>query len=278
MNKEQVVEKNDSEVHTEPNIVENEARLQGWVPKEEFRGNETDWIEAEVFVQRGKEINPILRKNNERIQRELEITKKQMEDLKKAAEEFKTFQKEAYNKKLQDYEQEIKDLKDLKRKAVTEGDGDLVVELDDQIEAIRTKKITAVPPKEFPKTTVVEPKVASEIAEWVESNKWYKEDPKMASAANKIAEQIRMEHPYTIGKDFLEKLDKELETMFLPEKLGRKSRPRSPVEGNRSSQNEGKTGKKSYDNLPSDAKAACDKFVKQKLMSRDEYLNMYSWE
>lgn len=262
---------------TEPTPIESEARTQGWVPKEEFRGNESDWIEAEVFVQRGKEINPILRKNNERIQKELDATRRQMEDLKKATDEFKVFQKEAYTKKLADYELEISDLKDLKRKAVSEGDGDLVVELDDKIEEIRTKKISEVPPKDSPKTTV-EPKVTGEIVEWVESNKWYKEDPKMANAANRIAEQIRLEFPYAVGKDFLDKLDKELETMFLPEKLGRKSRPRSPVEGSKVSHTEGRTGKKSYDNLPSDAKAACDKFVKQKLMSRDEYVTMYSWE
>ena len=51
--------------------VEKEARLQGWVPKDEFRGKETDWIDADIFVQRGREINPILRKNNERITKEL---------------------------------------------------------------------------------------------------------------------------------------------------------------------------------------------------------------
>ena len=30
--------------------VEKEARLFGWVPKEEFRGSESDWVDAEVFV------------------------------------------------------------------------------------------------------------------------------------------------------------------------------------------------------------------------------------
>ena len=28
--------------------VEKEARLFGWVPKDEFRGSETDWVDAEI--------------------------------------------------------------------------------------------------------------------------------------------------------------------------------------------------------------------------------------
>ena len=259
---------------TQPSEIEAEARGQGWVPKEEFRGDKKDWIEAEVFVQRGREINPILRKNNERITKELETTKRQMEELKQATEEFKKFQKEAYERKLQDYEIEIQDLKVLKRKAVSEGDGDLVVELDDRIEEVRTKKATEVAPKATQVTPQVNPKVATEIEDWVVANQWYKDDPKMASAANKIAEQIRTEFPFSVGKDFLDKLDKELETMFIPEKLGKKSRPRSPVEGGKRG-GDGASGKNSYDSLPPEAKSACDKFVKQKLMSREEYVKMF---
>ena len=30
--------------------VRHEAESQGWVPKERFRGNEADWVDAEVFV------------------------------------------------------------------------------------------------------------------------------------------------------------------------------------------------------------------------------------
>ena len=37
-------------------------------------------------------------------------------------------------------------------------------------------------------------------------------------------------------------------------------------------------GKKSYENLPSEAKAACDKFVKQGLMTREEYVKEFEWE
>jgi len=69
------------EVSAEREATEKEARAQGWAPKEEFRGKETDWIDADVFVQRGREINPILRKNNERIQKELDKAKRDLDEL-----------------------------------------------------------------------------------------------------------------------------------------------------------------------------------------------------
>jgi hypothetical protein len=36
--------------------------------------------------------------------------------------------------------------------------------------------------------------------------------------------------------------------------------------------------KKGYNDLPAEAKAACDKFVKQKLMTVEQYVNEYEWD
>ena len=75
--------------------IEKEARLFGWVPKEEFRGSETDWVDADVFVKRGKEINPILRKNNELLMKKLDEKAKEIDSIKASVEEFKKFRIEA---------------------------------------------------------------------------------------------------------------------------------------------------------------------------------------
>ena len=78
-----------------PEIVQ-EAESQGWVSKERYRGNESDWVDAETFVKRGREILPILRKNNENLVKDLNATKEQLKEFREAAEEFKKFQKESY--------------------------------------------------------------------------------------------------------------------------------------------------------------------------------------
>lgn len=257
--------------------VEHEARQQGWVPKSEFRGKESDWIDAEVFVQRGKEINPILKKNNERLLRELDSQKKEMGELRAATEEFKKFQKEQYERKAASLETEIKSLREQKKQAISSGDGELAVTLDDQIDALKEEKSQArEESKEVPPARQAEP-VSPEVAEWVEQNKWYSTDVRMAAAANVIAEDIKRSQPWITGKEFFKELDKALEENFSAERLGKASRKsvRSPVEGASPNGSSSRGGKQSYDNLPADAKTACDNFVKQKLMTREDYVSSY---
>jgi len=45
------------------------------------------------FVKRGKEINPILRKNNEKLMQKLNERDAEIADIRKTAEEFKTVPK-----------------------------------------------------------------------------------------------------------------------------------------------------------------------------------------
>ncbi len=48
--------------------IEQEAHNLGWVPLDQWRGDPEKWTDADTFVKRGKEIMPILRKNNEALQ------------------------------------------------------------------------------------------------------------------------------------------------------------------------------------------------------------------
>lgn len=258
---------------------EKEARLQGWVPKEEFRGKETDWIAADIFVQRGREINPILRKNNERIQKELDKAKKDLEDLRIGVEEFKKFQKESKEKLIAGYETELLNLREQKKLAISNGDGELAVQLDDQMDAIKDARAAS---KESIKEDLKENKeekpaeVNPKIADWVERNQWYKDSKVMSTTANAIAEEVRNQYPFYNEDQFLVELDKRLEETFTPEKLGRKQKPRSPVEGASTTTPSGSKSKQSYDSLPPEAKKACDDFIRQGLIkTRDEYVKEY---
>ena len=141
MSEEKEVQQQDTNAEQESHAVneqtEKEARLFGWVPKEEFRGSEDDWVDAEVFVKRGKEINPILRKNNELLMKKLDEKAKEIDSIKASVEEFKKFQKESFERKTAEYEVQIAQLKSQKREAIAEGNGDLVVDIDDQIDSLK---------------------------------------------------------------------------------------------------------------------------------------------
>ena len=259
---------------------EKEARLQNWVPQEQFRGPKEDWIPAKDFVERGKQINPILRANNERLLREIEKQKVQMEELRAATEEFKEFQKKAFEKKAEALTSEIESLREEKRKAISAGDGNKAVELDDKIDALKEEKAQAKEDaKEKPAPQKQETQADPDLERWVSDNNWYKLDTAMAEVANTEAQKINRLYPDLKGKAFLDELDSRLEETFTKEKLGRKTKekPRNPVEGSSRGAPQG-TGERTFDDLPADAKAAYHRFVKQGIkVTKEGYVKDYDW-
>jgi hypothetical protein len=258
-------------------IVEKEARLFGWVPKEEFRGSETDWVDAEAFVKRGKEINPILRKNNELLMKKLDDKAKEIDEIKASVEEFKKFQKESFERKQMELQAQIVELKAQKKTAIAEGNGELVVDIDDQIDSLKEaqkeakEEVKAPPP--------AQPAVATDpdISDWLGRNSWFGQDSEMTEVSNALGASLRRQFPNLSGRDFLDRLDERIANYF-PEKtsLGRKQRG-SAVDSTGNVRSGG-SGKKTYDSLPPEAKAACDKFVKQGLFkSKQEYVDLYDW-
>jgi MoaA/NifB/PqqE/SkfB family radical SAM enzyme len=101
---------------------------------------------------------------------------------------------------------------------------------------------------------------------------------KAEAVANGLGVSLRQENPNLNGQAFLDKLDAELQEM-MPEKFGKKRAP-NPMEGspNGTARPTVSSGKKSYNNLPAEARAACDKFVKQGLMTKEAYVAEYDWE
>jgi hypothetical protein len=275
MSDEQVVEQ-----QQEAPEYESEAKAQGWVPKDDFRGSENDWVDAETFVRRGREIMPILRKNNEKLLKELAEAKKAANEAREAALEFKQFQKEQYERKSKDLETQLDQLKMAKRDAINTGDGDRVLAIDDAMDAIKEERLEAkAEVKKAEEAAKATPQITEDpmLNAWIDRNDWFGKDTKMTAVANSLGVELRRENPSLIGEAFLKKLDEELAEM-IPEKFGKKKTP-NPMEGTSSTNTRPVTGgKKSYNSLPPEAKAACDRFVKQGLMTKEQYVADYDWE
>jgi hypothetical protein len=260
--------------------VQHEAESQGWVPKERFRGNESDWVDADTFVKRGREILPILRKNNENLIKDLQATKDQLKEFREAAEEFKKFQRESYERKAQEYEGQIREIKESRAQAISDGDGQKVNALDDALdqakenfkEAKQSVKdvVSAKDPEPTPEA--IDPNLQA----WLDRNTWFGQDKRLTAVVNGIGESLRLELPLLKGQAFLDKLDEVLAEEF-PNKFGKKQSPSSRVESGSGRQSRSGGNAQSYDNLPSEAKSACDRFVKQKLMTREQYVADFDW-
>lgn len=267
-----VVEQTEAQVATEK-----EARILGWVPKEDFRDGD-HWVDAEAFVKRGKEINPILRKNNETLFKKLDEANREIAEIKQAAKEFGAFQKKEADKRVEELKTELAELKEKKKAAVSQGDGEAVVALDDAIDVIKEQQQEAKAVKVEVKPVVAVPKTFDPvITEWMEENKWFTTDDKMTRIADAIGVSINQNYPNLAGKAFFEQLDKELEEV-LPSKYKKTART-SPVEANTQGSNRPVGSKKqSYENLPADAKAACDRLIKDgNKITREQYCSFYDW-
>ena len=260
---------------------ESEARAQGWVAAEEFRGSESDWVDAETFVRRGKEIMPILRKNNEKLLKELGEAKKMAEEARESAKEFREYQKQQFEKKAKDLEGQLEQLKQAKRDAITQGDGDRAIAIDDAMDDLKEQRIEAKEELKAAEAKAAEvPQVTADpiLNSWMDKNDWFGKDARMTGIANGLGVSLRQENPNLNGQAFLDKLDAELQEVF-PEKFGKKRTP-NPMEGspNGTARPSVSSGKKTYANLPAEARAACDKFVKQGLMTKEAYVAEYDWE
>jgi len=259
---------------------EKDARTFGWVPREDFRGTDDEWVDAEAFVKRGKEINPILRKNNETLLKKLDQANLEIAEVKKAAKEFEKFQREAADRKVREIAVQLDSLKQSRKDAITGGDGDTVVAIEEQIDILKAEKETAQaqakqPAKEVeakPESQALDPLVVS----WMDENQWFGSDRRMTVMADEIGKELNQKHPELRGQAFFDALNEELKEVF-PEKLGKKERV-NPVEGStRGTSRPAAGGAQSYKNLPADAKQACDRFVKQGLLTQEQFVKDYDW-
>jgi ribosomal protein L29 len=257
----------------ENGTVEQEARTQGWVPLDEFRGPEEHWTDAETFVKRGYEINPILRKHNKELKAELEKVRLDAKEAIEAAKEFREYQKTEFEKKRKTLETDLADLRSQRKDAISSGDGDTVDAIEQKIESVKQEVASIKTPTE-PEVNTPPPPVDATLQGWLDKNDWYGVDEEVTELTNTLAASIRRKNPQLVGQEFLTALDARLVERGIKEE---KKATAPTVEGG-SGRGPTTTSKKSYANLPADAKAACDKFVKQKLMTQEEYVQAYDFE
>lgn len=155
--------------------VHEEALSQGWVPKDEFEGDEERWVDAPEFVRRGE------------LFRKIESQSKELKDVKRALNELAK-----HNSKVREveYARAVDALKQQKKTALSEGDADRVVEIDDQLDLVKdqqkqlqTQKLQEV------KEEVLNP----ELTAWIGKNGWYETDKKMRAYADTIGVQLHQD-------------------------------------------------------------------------------------
>lgn len=245
---------------------EQEARSQGWKPLEEWDGDPAQHKSAEQFVKDGEQIHGILKSRLEKQSQEMEELRKRVDLALEANKTLNEMSRKEREREKKERDKLLSDLEEARARAVNEGDGSEFNRLDKQIQEVRSQD--AVP-------TQVEPELDDNAKAFLENNKWYETNEVLGAYADGIADRLRAQG-YS-GKAYYDELVNRVKAAFPNEfeNPGRK-KPNTVEDGG---QQEVSSGRKSFDDLPADAKAAYADMAKQiPGFTKKDYLAHYDWE
>jgi hypothetical protein len=240
--------------------IEEKAKAQGWNP--DYKGEKAKT--AEQFLEDGKKIAPMQAERNEKLANEVMGLKA---DIKELLENQHKVTAEA---RKQGYEKGLKKIKDKKIEAAAEADVEKVKALDkeeDKLRASYASETTTVTPNK--------PKMDPEFTDdWHPKNKWYKPGTKDPATiyAEAIGKSLMDEGSRLSGKAFYNAVKKEVKLVF-PDIEGKQ--PINKLDVSDHSSTPSSPGKKSYSDLPPEAKKACDMQVKKYGIKKDDYVKNY---
>lgn len=161
---------NTEQIETEVSPIETRARELGWRPKDEFDGNDDNFVDAKEFVQR----QPLFEKI-EHQSRELKNVKKTLDALKGHYTQVREVE----------YQRALAALQASKAEAINEADGQRAVAIDaqidrakDEFQRIRQNEVQA---------TENDP---AEFVSWKAKNAWYEKDESMRILADAYGSKL----------------------------------------------------------------------------------------
>lgn len=243
--------------------MEDQAREMGWRPKEEFKGDDSKWVDAETFVKRGEDILPIVRANAKKDREALEAARAEIAEMKKTFGEFKKYHSQTERRA---YERAMRDLEERQAEAVEAGDLKAVREI--------TKEMTDLS-KDVQTDGNGDPYESEdhkgELARWKGENPWFEKDSVMTGAAIAIASELEAQG--VKGKAQMDEVAKRIKAEFPHKFENERRKVPAAVEGASPPRKGGKT----RSDLPPEARAQMDKWVKQGLLTEAQFLKDYQW-
>jgi TolA-binding protein len=235
---------------------EAEAAKEGWAPLEQWKGDPEKWKSAEQFVEDGKNISGILKHRVEKLD-------ERVNQLLESNQKLNELSQKQLKKEQEEKQKVISELEEMRKRAVTEGDGDAFAQADKQIQELRTP--------EKPQTPQLDP-----LAEqWLSDNSWYKTDDTLAAFADGIADRIAGSG--FRGQAYYNELTKRVKDTF-PDKF--KNPNRDKPNGVETAGEQVVASKdRTFEKLPKDAKDAYAQFKRDiPGFSKEQYLASYDWE
>ena len=189
-----------------------EALENGWVPKEEFKGDPEKWVEAAEYLRRGE------------LFKKIELQSRELKDMRQALLGMKKLHADVAEV---EYRRALDTLKAQKKDALEKGDADAVIAADERIDLIREHQRQANAEVSAP--TAGSGDQHPVFVDWVSRNSWYQSHTAMRAYADAIGAELagRGVPPEQVLKEVEKEVRKEFPQRFQNQK---QSRP-SSVEG-----------------------------------------------
>lgn len=267
-----------------PEQIEQEARVMGWVPEDEFKGKKDQWVDAEEFLERGRHVMPILLQNNKRLTKELLQRDKKIGNLEASLASTQTaiekLEKHYTEANKRAVETAKADLKSQLREARENDDVDAEERILGELGELQQRERDAArQPAKTEKREEPKKSDPPEVQQWYKDNPWFggesKEDKAKTKAIVRIAEDLRDEGTDLMGVDFFEECVRVYEEQQEPP--ASKRPPANKVEGG-NSRGKSNGGGKTFSSLPSEAKQACWDDVEDLVGEGKRYKTKKDWE
>lgn len=226
---------------------EEEARSQGWRPKEEYEGDPNKWRPAKEFVERGELFGKI------------DTLGKELKDTRKA---LKMLQEHHTKVKETEFKRAVDELKGLQKRHLEEGNSDAYLETTELLTDLKAEqKAREVVQQNTPNAP--DPR----FVQWVDSNQWYKKDADMREYADFIGQRYANSNPDLDPEEVLVYVTKQVKTQFKDKFVNPNRAKPSAVEGASSTP----SNKSSFE-LSDDERRVMNTFIRSGVMSKDDYI------
>jgi hypothetical protein len=270
----------DDQMLTDDPQTEADARLVGWIPKSEFKGDPEKWKPASEFLKLAESQLPMARANN----RALKETNAQLVARLRKQEEMITGLQESM-RALEEFHSEdtkrkvevarAKLIKELKE-ARAAGDVDAEAEILDALtQAPKPEETPPVKPAAQPR-----PQNDPVFEAWKLDNPWFEADPIKRGIAVGFAQKIR-EDPsknHIQGRAYFEEAARMADEFLAKREAPARSDKTEGGGGGGTGGGSGMPKGKGYAQMPPDAKAQCDKEAKKFVGKSDRFKTLADWQ
>ena len=259
---------------THVNDTEARARRLGWVPLEDFKGDPAKHRSAEEFLERGESMLPLLKRDNDRLHDGMTKLERRLEEQSRTFAQYVEFATKGEERA---YKRALSELEAKRDSAIETADVNAARQAQRQIDELNKDAMQA--PKPVPKPEEA-PQVDPVVQSWISENTWFDKSPSLRAYSVEVFGELERQFPGKSRSELLAETKQKTMDRF-PEKFGvnPKREDAGAVATPGAVAHQRRKAGRSYDDLPAEAKKACDKFVKTiPNFTREDYCKNYDWD